>query len=104
MLRCCLIRLGAFERGLPIFAFLKVKHNNDIDKIKAQIIVSAESQKGIIIGKGGAMLKKSGTEARKEIEEIAQNKVFLEIFVKVKRGWQKDENTLKLLGYEKRAD
>lgn len=80
------------------------KHNNDIDKIKAQIIVSAESQKGIIIGKGGAMLKKIGTEARKEIEEIAQNKVFLEIFVKVKRGWQKDENTLKLLGYEKRAD
>ena len=50
------------------------------------------------------MLKKIGTEARKEIEEIAQNKVFLEIFVKVKRGWQKDENTLKLLGYEKRAD
>ncbi len=80
------------------------KHTDDIDKIKAQIIVSAESQKGIIIGKGGSMLKKIGTEARKEIEEIAQNKVFLEIFVKVKKGWQKDENTLKLLGYEKKAD
>ena len=78
------------------------KHTDKIDKIKAQIIVSAESQKGIIIGKNGSLLKKIGTEARLEIEEIAQNKVFLEIFVKVKKAWQKDENTLKLLGYEKK--
>lgn len=78
------------------------KHTDKIDKIKAQIIVSAESQKGIIIGKNGSLLKKIGTEARLEIEEIAQNKVFLEIFVKVKKAWQKDENALKLLGYEKK--
>lgn len=76
------------------------KQSETIDKIKAQIIVSTESQKGIIIGKGGALLKKIGTEARLELEDIAQNKVFLELFVKVKKGWQKDEKALKSLGYE----
>ena len=64
------------------------KQTETIDRIKAQIIVSQESQKGIIIGKNGSLLKKIGTEARKEIEEIAQNKVFLELFVKVKKNWQ----------------
>lgn len=76
------------------------KQTEKIDKIKAQIIVSAESQKGIIIGKNGSLLKKIGTEARLEIEEIAQNKVYLELFVKVKKDWQKDKNALKALGYE----
>lgn len=76
------------------------KQNDDIDRIKATIIVSAESQKGIIIGKKGNMLKKIGTEARLEIEDAAQNKVFLELFVKVKKGWQKDSKILKELGYE----
>lgn len=79
------------------------KQTETIDKIKATIIVSTESQKGIVIGKNGALLKKVGTEARLEIEEIAQNKVFLELFVKVKKGWQKDDKTLKSLGYEKRG-
>ena len=78
------------------------KQTETIDRIKAQIIVSQESQKGIIIGKNGYMLKKIGTEARKEIEEIAQNKVFLELFVKVKKNWQKDNNSLKALGFEKK--
>ena len=78
------------------------KQTETIDRIKAQIIVSQESQKGIIIGKNGSLLKKIGTEARKEIEEIAQNKVFLELFVKVKKNWQKDNNSLKALGFEKK--
>ena len=78
------------------------KQTETIDRIKAQIIVSQESQKGIIIGKNGSLLKKIGTEARKEIEEIAQNKVFLELFVKVKKNWQKDHNSLKALGFEKK--
>jgi len=76
------------------------KTENDIDKIKATVFVSAESQKGIIIGKKGSMLKKIGTEARLELEEIIEGKVFLELFVKVKKNWQKDKNALKLLGYE----
>lgn len=78
------------------------KQTETIDRIKAQIIVSQESQKDIIIGKNGSLLKKIGTEARKEIEEIAQNKVFLELFVKVKKNWQKDNNSLKALGFEKK--
>ena len=76
------------------------KTENDIDKIKATIFVSADSQKGIIIGKNGSMLKKIGTDARLELEEIIEGKVFLELFVKVKKNWQKDKTALKLLGYE----
>lgn len=76
------------------------KTENDIDKIKATIFVSADSQKGIIIGKGGSMLKKIGTDSRLELEEIIEGKVFLELFVKVKKNWQKDKTALKLLGYE----
>lgn len=76
------------------------KTEGDIDKIKATIFVSADSQKGIIIGKGGSMLKKIGTDSRLELEEIIEGKVFLELFVKVKKNWQKDKTALKLLGYE----
>ena len=71
-----------------------------IDKIKATIFVSTDSQKGILIGKMGSMLKKIGIESRREIEEIIEKKVFLELFVKVKKNWQKDKNALKMLGYE----
>ena len=77
------------------------KAENDIDKIKATIFVSADSQKGIIIGKQGSMLKKIGIDARLELEEIIEKKVFLELFVKVKKNWQKDETALKMLGYKK---
>lgn len=76
------------------------KTENEIDKIKATIFVSAESQKGIIIGKKGAMLKKIGTDSRLELEEIIEGKVFLELFVKVKKNWQKDKTALKMLGYD----
>ncbi|MDO5437251.1 MAG: GTPase Era [bacterium] len=76
------------------------KTENGIDKIKATIFVSAESQKGIIIGKKGAMLKKIGTDSRLELEEIIEGKVFLELFVKVKKNWQKDKTALKMLGYD----
>lgn len=76
------------------------KTEGNLDKIKATIFVSADSQKGIIIGKQGSMLKKIGMEARLEIEEIIEGKVFLELFVKVKKNWQKDKNALKMLGYE----
>ncbi len=77
------------------------KTENGIDKIKATIFVSQESQKGIIIGARGSMLKKIGTDSRIELEKITEEKVYLELFVKVKKNWQKDENALKLLGYKK---
>ena len=65
-----------------------------------RIIVSNESQKKILIGKGGSMIKKIGTNARVELEKITEKKVFLELFVKVVKNWQKDDNFIKSLGLE----
>ncbi len=76
------------------------KEEENIDKISAQIIVSNESQKKILIGKSGSMLKKIGTNARLELEKIVDKKVFLELFVKVVKNWQKDNNFIKTLGLD----
>lgn len=76
------------------------KEEEKIDKIEAKIIVNSESQKGILIGKQGSMLKKIGTEARLELEKIADKKIFLELFVKVQKNWLKDKKAIKDLGYE----
>ena len=67
--------------------------------IKATIYVEKESQKGIVIGAGGKQLKSIGTGARQEIEKLLDQKVFLELWVKVLKNWRKDENVLKRLGY-----
>ena len=72
---------------------------NRID-IAATIIVDRASQKGIVIGRAGAMIKKIGTEARKELEEILNAKIYLELFVKVKEGWREDSAILEELGLE----
>lgn len=71
------------------------EEKDKIDRINAQIVVANDSQKGILIGKGGSMLKKIGTEARLELEKIVEKKVYLELFVKVVKNWQKDEKFLK---------
>lgn len=68
-------------------------------RIRSLIIVERESQKGIIIGKGGEMLKRIGREARLEIEKFIGNKVFLESFVKVDKDWRTSEAKLKKYGY-----
>ena len=75
------------------------KEEEKIDKIQANIIVNNESQKGILIGKKGSMLKKIGTEARIEIEKVIDKKVFLELFVKVQKNWLKDKKAIKEFGY-----
>ena len=72
----------------------------EMDRISATIYVARASQKGIIIGRGGAMLKKVGTEARKDLEKFLQKKVFLELFVKVDEGWRDDSRQLRRFGYE----
>lgn len=77
--------------------------NNGIISIAANIYVEKDSQKGIIIGRNGTMLKKVGTKARKEIELLIGAKVFLSIFVKVRRDWRKDGNVLKDLGFSRKA-
>jgi len=68
-------------------------------RIQAAIFVERESQKGILIGKGGALLKKIGTKARLEIEGIIGTKVFIDLWVKVKKNWREDERVLRQLGY-----
>lgn len=75
------------------------KEEDDITRIRALIIVERDSQKGIIIGKGGEMLKRIGRESRKEIEKFIDNKVFLESYVKVDKDWRGSESKLKKYGY-----
>ena len=65
----------------------------------AVIYVERDSQKGIVIGKGGSALKKVGTLARKDIEAFFQKKVYLELFVKVEKDWRNRDNKLKSFGY-----
>jgi len=67
--------------------------------IMAVIYVERDSQKGILIGKGGMMLKKVGTQARKDIETFFGKRVYLEMFVKVENNWRNRENKLKAFGY-----
>jgi GTP-binding protein Era len=67
--------------------------------IEGTIFVERDSQKGIIIGKGGEMIKKIGTQARKEIEEMSGRKVFLSLKTKVNKNWRNDPEALKLMGY-----
>ncbi len=75
------------------------KEEADITRIRAVVIVERDSQKGILIGKGGDMLKRVGRDARKEIEKFIDQKVFLETFIKVDKDWRSTGNKLKKYGY-----
>ncbi|HOZ80302.1 MAG TPA: GTPase Era [Ferruginibacter sp.] len=75
------------------------KEKSTLIKIQADIIVQRETQKGIILGEGGKMIKQLGTLARKDIEEFLGSKVFLELFVKVKPKWRDNERQLREYGY-----
>ena len=76
------------------------KEGPTMHRISAEIIVERDSQKNILIGKDGGMLKIVGTYARREMEEFFQRKVFLEMFVKVIPDWRSKKNYLKQFGYE----
>ncbi|MEJ6400686.1 GTPase Era [Nicoliella lavandulae] len=81
----------------------KIRTNEDGKvHIQASIILDHDSQKGIVIGRKGAMLKKIGTLARKDIEDLLGSKVFLELWVKVQPGWRDKSSVLKELGYKKK--
>jgi len=75
------------------------KEKTTLTKVRADIIVQRESQKGIILGEAGKMIRRLGSEARKDIEEFIGRKVFLELFVKVRPKWRDTENFLKEYGY-----
>ncbi len=76
------------------------QHPKGIIRIGAVIYVERDSQKGIIIGKGGTALKRVGTLARTEIEEFFQKPVFLQLFVKVDKDWRSNQSRLKHYGYD----
>jgi GTP-binding protein Era len=69
--------------------------------IEATIFVERDSQKGIVIGEGGTMIKKIGSAARREIESMSGRKVYLKLRVKTKQNWRNNEHTLKLFGFKK---
>jgi GTPase len=75
------------------------KEKTTLTKIRAEIIVQRDTQKGIILGEGGSMIKQLGTLARKDIEEFIGGKVFLELFVKVRPKWRDNELFLREYGY-----
>ncbi len=77
----------------------KVEELPEIEKVYAKIITEKQSQKGMIIGKGGSAIKRIGMEARKNIENLCQKKVFLKLEVAVKPGWSKDKKALSDIGY-----
>lgn len=71
----------------------------DLNRIWAVIYVERDSQKGIIIGKGGELIKRIGTEARHDLERLLGTKVFLELTVKVKKDWRRDASQIRRFGY-----
>ena len=85
---CCEVEIESFKEG------------EDRYEIGAVIYVMRDSQKGILIGKGGSALKRTGTKARIEMEDFFQKKVFLSMYVKVDEGWRENRKELRKFGYE----
>ena len=86
--------------GIAVTIEKMKERKGGIMDIEASIICEKESHKGIIIGKGGGMLKKIGTEARREIEQMLEMRVNLQLWVKVRREWQDSELYMKNYGYD----
>lgn len=95
--------LQSYDKEIPYSVEVEVEsfqEEEDIIRISAVIYCERDSQKGIIIGKAGAALKRVGTLARKDIEEFFQKQVFLQLFVKVDRDWRSNTGRLKHYGYD----
>src|ERR1017187_3995129 len=91
-----------YQDEIPYHATVLVqefKEKATLTKISADIILQRETQKGIVLGQGGKMIKELCTQARKEIEEFIGRKVFLELFVKVRPKWRDNEIQLREYGY-----
>ena len=89
---CCEVRITGFKEP-------KEGDAKPVIHITASVVVERDSQKGIVVGKGGENIKKVGIEAREKLEEFLQTKVYLELFVKVEKDWRKNEDILKQFGY-----
>ena len=98
--------LHALEEEVPhgiavVIESMKDRKKGNMTDIEATIVCERESHKGIIIGKGGAMLKKIGSNARFEIERLLERKVNLKLWVKVKKDWRDSDSLMKNFGYRK---
>lgn len=94
--------LLTYDKEIPYSTEVTIesfKETGDLYSIESVIYVMRDSQKGILIGKGGSALKKVGTLARKDMESFFEKKVFLQIFVKVNPDWREDKRKLKQFGY-----
>jgi len=85
--------------GVEIVSF-KEREDKDLIHIDANIYCEKESHKGIIIGKNGELLKKAATLAREEMENLFKKKIYLQLWVKVKKDWRNDQSVLRTLGYK----
>jgi GTP-binding protein Era len=92
-----------YQKEIPYSVEIEVegfKEEEKLLRIQAVIHVNRDTQKGIIIGHQGKAIKKVGTEARRDIEEFFEKKVFLELFVKVNKDWREEDRSLRSFGYE----
>jgi GTPase len=90
-----------YSTGVVIESFTE---EEKLVRIQAAVLVERENQKGILIGRGGSMLKTIGTEARRELEEFLGTKVFLGLFVKVREKWREDPAVLEEMGLAEKRD
>lgn len=91
-----------YRKEIPYSTEIEIeefKESDDILRIRAVIHVMRETQKGILIGKKGSALKRTGTAARSDLESFFEKKVFLELFVKVNRDWRDKDHQLRRFGY-----
>jgi len=104
LIRAAAMRL--LQKELPHVIAVRMDEYKERDNgsayIEATIFVERDSQKGILIGEKGKMIKKVGSIARKEIESMSGRKVFLQLRVKVKKNWRNDLNALRLFGFKKK--
>ena len=92
-----------YDKEIPYSVEVEVEsfqEEEHLIRISAVIYCERESQKGIIIGKAGAALKRVGSQARKDIEDFFQKQVFLQLFVKVDRDWRSNTGRLRHYGYD----
>jgi GTP-binding protein Era len=87
-----------FSTAVVIDRFEEPAEPGGLTRIFASILVDAESQKPIVVGRGGEMIKRIGTEARRELEEMLDGRVYLDLHVKVRADWRDDERVLRELG------
>jgi GTP-binding protein Era len=78
---------------------LRYDEENDTTTVHATVFVERESQQGIVVGSGGSMVKRIGTEARKDLEVLFGTKVYLDLAVRVKKDWRSDGAMIKRFGY-----